>query len=57
MPPAHHYLSPAHADREGPPPEIDDGTRMSVRRHMIAEVHLFLLLPLFAALMARGIGN
>jgi uncharacterized membrane protein len=36
---------------------IEERTFKTMRRIIMAEVHLFAILPLLAVLMARGIGN
>ncbi|EKF75807.1 hypothetical protein A11A3_03022 [Alcanivorax hongdengensis A-11-3] len=37
-------------------PEIDDGLQSRLRGVLVAELHLLLLIPILAAMMARGVG-
>jgi len=37
-------------------PEIDDALQRNLRGVLVAELHLVVLMPILAALMARGVG-
>lgn len=57
LPPTFHYLGWRRALAAGELPEVADPVRRRMRGCLHAEVTLFLLIPLLAALMARGIGK
>ena len=50
------FLGWRKALKEGRAPALDDGTRRRIRMIIHVELTLLLLIMLFAALMARGIG-
>jgi len=56
IPPTRAFLSWRKQGRQQPAYTPPDADIKRARRWVILETHLFILLPLFAALMARGIG-
>lgn len=50
------FLSWRKAVKAGKVPEIDPTLQRNLRGVLVAEIHLLLLLPILAALMARGVG-
>jgi putative membrane protein len=55
--PTVHFMRWGKGPRQGQAPAIAAGSYKSVRRALMAEIHLLALMPLLAVLMARGIGN
>jgi putative membrane protein len=55
VPPTIHYIKTAKANRGGEI-TIPDRTYRHIRGHLFGQLALFALIPLAAALMARGIG-
>lgn len=56
LPPTFHFLSWREAFKAGHAPEIDPGVHRRMRGFIVAEILLLPLIPLFAVLMARGVG-
>tara|TARA_B100000676_G_C17631673_1_gene606934 strand:- start:36 stop:494 length:459 start_codon:yes stop_codon:yes gene_type:complete len=50
------FMSWRKTVKAGQVPEIDPGLQRNLRGVLVAEIHLLLLLPILAALMARGVG-
>jgi putative membrane protein len=57
LPPTFHYLRWRPALAAGQAPEVPEPVYRRIRRYLHAEMTLFLLIPLLAALLARGIGK
>lgn len=56
LPPTFHFLSWRTALKAGRAPAIDPGQYRRMRGFIMAELSLLPLIPLFAVLMARGVG-
>jgi putative membrane protein len=57
LPPTLQFLRWGRALRAGTGSVVADYQAVRLRRHVLVEIALFLLIPLMAVLMARGIGS